>query len=351
MNRQEVVIALAKINLMNKQVAYWIELEQDMDNISIALDLGVVPGWIDEILDFMKNNSCLPVVKFVSKMFSINLLKESLKKGKLIWKQRTFKMLSSFAGSIDKLYSTSSIYYKIYKQSPYGDLEDALSNDKGVELLRRAVNAGYLKSNYLPSKGTTLLELKAIAWGVGQALKIRWREQWVTFERQWKLDRIGNLPIPDNFDRQCKKIIELYPEVDYAPLSAVKEDAFFNKPRCESRIEELFLALVTYGYIDRKTMFNQFQRIFGIHTEKDYISEIKPVAWIKDQRSLTYFVYFAFGKQNHELWVKAQNCFVVNGRKPNKGSLKTGMIALKRDHPDIEQYDPCLLILAKQFNR
>lgn len=81
MNRQEVVIALAKINMMNKQVAYWIELDQDLDNISVALDLGVVPGWIDEILVFMKNNSCKPVVSFAHKMFTIDFLKKALKSG------------------------------------------------------------------------------------------------------------------------------------------------------------------------------------------------------------------------------------------------------------------------------
>lgn len=350
MNRQEVVIALAKINMMNKQVAYWIELDQDLDNISVALDLGVVPSWIDEILVFMKNNSCKPVVSFAHKMFTIDFLKKALKDSNRKWKRETYEILSSFAGSIEKLYSTSNIYYKMYKRGPYGDLEDALSNAKGAELLMRAVNAGYLDCNYKPKKGITPLQLKAIAWGVGQSLGIKWREQWVTFERQWNCDRIGTVQVPEGFSKQYEDIKALYPEVDYSPLTDSKKDEYFKKPLNDNCMEELFLALITYGYIDKKTTYIQFQRIFGIKNDLD-TSIFQPINWIKDQRSLTYFVYFAFSKRNMGIWVKAQNCFMVNGKRPNKGSLKSGMPALRRDHPVIEQYDPCLMTLANQFNK
>ena len=348
MNRQEVVIALAKINMMNKQVAYWIDLNQELDKISIALEIEKVPRWIEEILEYMKGNSCRGVVKFAQKMYDIEYLKNALKESKKRWSKTTIILLSDFCMSMDKLFSASNIYNKMYKRGPYGELEELLSNEKAANLLQRAVDAGYLDCNYYPKASTTPFQLKAIAWGVGQQIKIPWRQQWTTFERQWKTPRIGTVPFPEKRTQALEDVKALYPEVDYSPLIAIRENEFFNMPTDESRINELFLALFTYDYIDKKTTFSQFQKIFGIQDEN---TAFKPVNWIKDQRKLTYFVRFAFGKKNKSIWLKTKHCFTVNGNVPNLGSLKSGFQAIVRDNPEIEKYDPCLITLANQFNR
>lgn len=349
MNRQEVVIALAKINMMNKQVAYWIDLDQDVDNITKAIDIDIVPVWKDEIIQFMKENPCKMVVNIAEKMYPIDYLKKCLKARSKKYQPITIQKLSKFAEAIEELYSYSSIYYKMYKTSPYGILEEPLANEKAAELLKRAIDAGYLDVNYFPCKGTTKLHLKAIAWGVGQQIGIKWRIQWVTFERQWKCERIGTIPLPECYSKDLEDVKKLYPEVDYSPLLKKKEDEFFKSPKDECRVEELFLALVAFGYIDRKSTYSQFRKAFGIKDQSD--DNFVPVNWIRDQRNLTYFIHYTFRKTNKDIWVKTKNCFTVNGKTPNKGSLKSGFLAMKRNHPDIEKYDPCLITLAAQFNR
>ena len=349
MNRQEVVIALAKINMMNKQVAYWMDLDQDVDNIFKVLDIDKVPEWKDGIVEYMKNNQCHAVVNFTEKMFSIDYLKKTLKERKKRYLPSTIQQLTAFANAVEEIYKYSSIYYKMYKAGPLGQLDDDIANEKTVELFTRAIEAGYLDSNYRPKKKTTNLQLKTIAWAVGKMLHLPMRKLWAPFERQWQSRKLSTLQMPEKFSQEVEDIKVLYPEVDYSPLTARKEDEFFKTPKDECRVEELFLALVAYGYIDRKTTYDQFKQIFGIKDAKS--KPFKPVNWLKEQRNLTYFVHYTFGKTNKDIWVKAKNCFNVNGKIPNKGSMKSGIQALKRDWPEMEKYDPCLLTLAQQFNR
>lgn len=348
MTRPEVAIALATINRLNKTVAYWIDLGGNLDQIQSTEELSQVPLWREGILKFLKQQYCHSVVKYIMKMYCNNFLKDFLKEGADKCQPETYTLLNELSFSIDKLKEFAYIYYKMYKAGPFEMFVEELSNDKALELFKRVQKAGYLDVNFQPIPQVTPMQKKAIAWGIGQQVGLRWRIQWITFERQWKCDRLGTVPMPECYSKQYEEIKQLFPEVDFSPLTAIK-DQCFNTPTDTSRVDELFLALITHEYIDRTTPIWQFRKIFSIEDEEGH--EFKPVNWIKEQRKLTYFLRYAMGEKSKDVWVKAQHCFTINGKTPNKGSLKSGFAALKRDHPDFERFDTCLRGIALHFRR
>ena len=348
MTRPEVAIALATINRLNKTIAYWIDLDGDLDQIQFTEELAQVPQWRDGILEYMKQQYCHSIVKYIMKMYSNNFLKEYLSQESPSCQPTTFTLLENLSLSIEKLKEFAYIYYKMYKAGPYELLAEELSNDKALALFKRAQEAGYLDVNFNPKEGVSPMQKKALAWGIGQLLNLRWRIQWITFERQWKCDRIGTVPMPECYSEEYEAIKKLFPEVDFSPLTAVK-DQYFKTPKDKKRVDELFFALITHDYIDKSTPIWQFRKVFSIDDEEGH--EFRPVNWVKEQRKLTYFLRYAMGEKSKDIWVIAKNCFVINGKTPNKGSLKSGFAALKRDHPDVERFDPCLKTIAEQFCR
>lgn len=349
MNKQEVAISLAKINMMNSQIAYWMDLNQDVDNISKALEIESVPSWTKGIIDFLNQNPCEHLVKAIEKMHSVDYLRNYLVERRKQYKSRTLTMLSHFADSIENLYECAALYRKMYK-GQYWMLEDVLANDKAVSLLKRAIDAGYLDYNYMPQPHATELQLKAIAYAIGQLLNLHWRIQWITFERQWKRHRLATKQFPADYPEKLKDIIAIFPEIDFSVFREQRKEDYFRAPSNESRIEELFLGLLTYEYIDKRTTYSQFRRIFNLKSDKDP-EEFVPVNWIKPQISLIYFIHNTFSKSNRNFWIKTAYCFTVNGQMPNKETLKTGLRGLSHYCPDVSTYDTCLLELAKQFNR
>ena len=154
--------------------------------------------------------------------------------------------------------------------------------------------------------------------------------------------------MPEKAHKAYDAVKALYPEVDYSLLTAKKEK-YFKTPEDPSRVEELFLSLLTHGYIAKNTHIWQFRKIFSIEDIDRH--PFKPVKWMKELRKLSYFLHFALGMKYKDVWVKAQYCFTVNGKTPNRGSLKSAFGAMKRDHPDWENFDPCLRGIALQFCR
>ena len=70
MNRQEVAIYLAKINMMNKQLTCMLELNEDVNRIKYKLELDSLTTWREDILDYLQRNNCHNIVMFINTMYS-----------------------------------------------------------------------------------------------------------------------------------------------------------------------------------------------------------------------------------------------------------------------------------------
>ncbi len=345
MNRQEVALSLAEIDKLHRQVVYYLDLDEQVDQLPTKFKFDNVHKWVPEIIDYMKAHDCRGLINFIGSMFPTDYLKKTLKERTKKYKPYTIAVLTRFSESIDKIYECSTLFNNLYKAGPYENLVDPLANERGAELLQRAVKAGFLDEKYQVTERTTNVQKKAIAWAVGQLLELPWRIQWVTFKRQWNCPRFGNVIIPSVRCQEFDEIKTLYPEVDFSPLTSKKDGAFFEKPKDLKRIDELFLSLVTHGYIDPKTKSSQFHGIFN-DSDEEFVS----VEWKGSLRLLAYFVQITFSPTNYEFWSKAQNCFSINGKNPNRSSLKSASGFL-HVYKDLDSYDLCLKSIAEQFNR
>lgn len=109
---------------------------------------------------------------------------------------------------------------------PYGSLPTVLNNDKGRELLGRAISAGLLDNAYQPAEGTTNAQLCAIAMYVGDALQIRGKGFWEVFNRLWRKKHLQNTKWKPK-EKQAKEskiqfVYNLYKEYGEYPINGWK---------------------------------------------------------------------------------------------------------------------------------
>ena len=227
-------------------------------------------------------------------------------------------------------------------------LVDEFAYEEAADLFDRAVSAGYLTAEYQPKGDTDLYTLKIIAFAIGEMLHLTMRHKWSHFEEQWNIDRsnkLSSLPVTDKQFKRNEKVIKLYPEVDFSALSKPNEELYFDSPYGTRRVRSLYQDLLDKGYISPDTSAEAFLSIFNLGEQ----TTRKPIEWIKSQRHLSYFVYFTLSKTNKDYWEKAKACFSINGQVPNRGSMVTGLTALKR-RSDFAVFDTELKRIASRYN-
>ena len=74
MNRQEVAISLAKINMINKQLTCMLELNENVERIKYKLEIENISSWREEIMDYLQHNNCHNIVMFINTMYSTEFL-------------------------------------------------------------------------------------------------------------------------------------------------------------------------------------------------------------------------------------------------------------------------------------
>lgn len=346
MNRQEVAIHLAKINMLNKKLTSMLDLNEDIERIKYKIDLSDVSVWRKEILDFLLHNNCHNIVMFINTMYSTKQLQEYAESRKDRYDKNFISDINNLIYTITQFNEFAELYKKKYKAGKYELLEDIFANEEAVKLFKRAIEAGYIDENYKLTDKTSRIQRRAIAWAIGQLLGIKTRIRYIVFERQWNCKDLGKTAMPELRSKDLDAIKKLYPEVDFSILTAKNDYAFYTVPYDEDRIEEMYMSLIMLGYIDIKTKLNEFLKIFSIGDTRNRI----PVNWIVDQRRLSYFVLLAFEPTNKNIWEKAQNCFYIKGQIPNRGGLKSGIGTIK-NLGQMETLDPALKAICENFNR
>ena len=98
-----------------------------------------------------------------------------------------------------------------------------------------------------------------------------------------------------------------------------RKNNHFDKSTETSLLEDSFNKLLTGEYIHPNSTLQQWTYICTGQGD----GNIEPLKWISTNRELAYLIDRLFGKSNSgNLWAVTFNCFYINGKKPNKGTLK-----------------------------
>jgi hypothetical protein len=97
--------------------------------------------------------------------------------------------------------------------------------------------------------------------------------------------------------------------------------------------KKLFSGLVNGGYLPTETIYSHFCYVFGsISSIPNNEKPFMPLQWVGTVSLLAYFIENVFGDTDSKnLWEITINCFLWNGNKPNKNTLKSKVSEYKND--------------------
>ena len=348
MNRQETVIAIAKINRLVKTLYYKIDMDMDLCITDFEDDISEIAKDTEHVLAYLKKNPIKILAELIQKMGTMESVDEYInqRNGTIDARIRSSLVLLS------KNMSELQDYCRkiVSKDDPkYPGLVRALANNKAVRLLRRAVDAKLLNEQFMPEETTSSAQLRVIAFAVGTLLEIPRNQLYVHFEKQWSRAnyRLSTTPLPAKRGYEKHQYaMSLYPEVNFEAMSLPsKEIDTFYTDRDQNHIKRLYEDLISHGYIGHYTSFEELE---GIFDAKRYI---RPIEWIQEQRLLGYFVQIAFSKLNtRNIWNKTVCCFSIFGQEPHKGSMCSGFNYIVRKNL-LDTYNCELKEIAERFNK
>ena len=224
-------------------------------------------------------------------------------------------ILRNLADTLDRLRDYGN---KLYR-GVSGQLTPFFCNERAEVLLRRAVDAGLLKDDFMPAEGTERFQLKLIAIAFNAIMGYGGRDKWCHFQELWRCD-FHRCIIPLTKKEAINGIAKLYPEADLYRLVKPKiEQSKLKTDLTERQATKLFLLLRRMGYIEKHTRVENFLSILDL---SDY--PYSPINWTSDgKNSLVYFVMKLFRSLNPDIHKKVRDCFTYNGLTLNYGTLKT----------------------------
>ena len=348
MNRQEAVIAIAKINRLVKTLYYKIDMDFDLCITDFDDDISELARKAEEVHAFLKKNPIKILAELIQKIGTMESVDDYINQRNCTIDARIRPSLVLLCKNMSELQDFCRKV--VSKEDPkYPGLVRALANKKAVQLLKRAIDAKLLNEHFMPEESTSSAQLRVIAFAVGTLLKIPKNQLYVHFEKQWnrpnyRLSTIS-LPLKHGYEKH-RFAMSLYPEVNFEAMSLPsKEIDTFYTDRDQMHIKRLYEDLITHGFIAHYTSLEEFE---GIFNTKNYI---RPIDWIQEQRLLGYFVQIAFSKLNtRNIWNKTVCCFSIFGNEPHKGSLCSGYTKLVRMNL-VDTYNYELKEIAERFNK
>ena len=223
--------------------------------------------------------------------------------------------LRSLADTLDNLRDYGN---KLYR-GVSGKLTPFFCNEKAEKLLQRAVDAGLLKEDFMPAKGTERFQLKLIALAFNAIMGYGVRDKWCHFQELWGCD-FHRCIIPLTKGKAIYELVQLYPEANLWNLVMPKtSQSKLKTDLSDKQATKLFKLLRQVGYIEKHTRVENFLSILGL---SDY--PYSPVNWTSDgKNSLVYLVMTLFRPLNPDIHKKVCDCFTYNGHPLNYGTLKT----------------------------
>ena len=293
MDRQESMICIAKINRYSRQIVTAIETNATIDIMRIAPEINDVPKWGESILNYLRGTPSVGLVKELGMIGDTSRIHVYLKGNKKL-KADTKSLLKEFIQTVSKLQDYAERYQKQYRKGPYEKLVEELAYKEAKDVFLRIQKAGFIADDFKLKKSTKKIQTFVLGWSIINLLKLPKRKSWALIERQWECTRLSGVTLPEQKTKDIDKVKAIFPELDYSDMFPGPADKQFEVNCGEDVLMDVFLTLVTHGFISKRTKFENFRTIFTICKAED----LKPVDWIGSVRYLTYFVHYAFGKTN-----------------------------------------------------
>ena len=212
----------------------------------------------------------------------------------------------------------------------YPNLTKFFANEKANELFRRAYRAGLLTEDYQPKKGVQPYQLKLVAYAIIQILNLPTRDRWCRFNEQWNLHegRLSRVFIPMTKGNNIYRIVQLYPEADFTEILAPQcnQEQPFHLDITKKQAVALFNGLQLGGFLDAHTQIENFKAMLGLIK-----MPTTPINWTGSYYSLVYFAKIVLMEDNPKIWRMVEDWFTVDGKKLNRGTLKSKSTFLNKN--------------------
>jgi hypothetical protein len=223
--------------------------------------------------------------------------------------------LSKFVDVMGYLHKDIEQYQRDQQGKLYG-VPKELQSDEALRLLDLCVKEDLLDEHYQPKAETKPFQLSLIAQCIGKALYNK--PSWSIFEALWSTHDLKGIYIPINKTEETERVRKLFKGINLVNTARQTDQVFYTDKSDESIIK-IYNSLKEFGYISTNTTESQFLAICGRGAFE------KPIVWIAGVRKLAYFIENLFGMCNESKWDKTVSCFIDKDKKPNKGSLITGL--------------------------
>lgn len=341
MNKQDIVIKIAKITRLTGEIKHCIDVDGNVNLDLFVPDLLFLSSWIEEIYDYVLTDKSPNLEQLIRNMGFNDAVESYVRSHRNDIRPSVLEVLENYFFTSRELIELCNENSN-ERKGKYIYLVEPLANAKVAELLDRAVDAGILDKYYQPIPGLKVMHLMIIAYAVSSICKFK--HQYTFFEKQWGGTRISTSKMPRYRTEEYEKTMSLYPEVDFSDMIPQHKVTVFYITQNTEEVNEMYLDLIKYKYISPKTTFEAFKGIVG---KADFT---EPVEWIKGQRQLGFYIFQAFNKYNsRDLWIKGECCFSIKGKSPHRNCFFSGYSYIKR-HGLVDNYDVRLKSICDKFN-
>jgi len=342
-HRGQVAICIARMNRSSKQLRYYGNMQKDLVPSAITELMPDMTKWANEVYEYWLSHSESILGNEIEKLDDLDFLQTYMEKSSHALTPKLQVQTFEYISVVSNLKEEAA---KLLKEAIGGDLNLTISlNELGAkDEMVEAQNAGFLDYRFQPTKGMSIVQIKTLAYALGNRINVPLRRRWVLFSEQWNNSAIGRAQIPNPKSESIQAILKFYKDVDFTDLFCPNDNARFQTSFSARRIKTMFSSLINLGYIDPETTEEQMLAIYG----KGELE--KPINWLKELRLLAYFIDTAMAPTNKDFWTATACCFTVNGKEPNRGCLKTALVTV-RAKGIYDTYAPDILSVAQQYNR
>ena len=344
LKRHEVALAIAKINRVTK-----VAIKDNFDTspsefrVVIERDFSYISLWAEEVKAFWSDNPTASLTDDILCLLPPNFLMMQYQNGKTVLERKHYQTLLAYNRIMSQLQADCLKLINKGQSAYFAGLPDALQSDKALDLLNVGISAGLLDSHYHPLSSASPQQLKILGYGIATKLKFKKSCFWAPLDEFWNTS-LAKVRLPLLHHGSIRRIMDLFPSVDFGPLFKSDEKLFFTCPYNRTRIKTMYKSLLIGGYISPDTRESQMMGLFNLDNDTE------PVNWIKEGRLLAYFVRCAFSQNNKNIWATAASRFQINGEIVNVGTMKSATVGIKKVK-NWDEYEPKLKAIADAFVR
>ena len=318
-------------------------MQKDLVPSAIAELIPDMLKWANEVYDYWLSHSEPILGNEIEKVDDLDFLQSYMGECSNLLSSKQKVLVIEYMSLVTNMKFESD---KVLKELLGGNLKltKSLNELSAEKEMVEAQNAGFLDYKFQPLKDTSIVQMKTLAYALGNRINVPLRRRWVLFSEQWNVAAINSAQIPNPKSESIQNILNYYKDVDFTDLFCPTDNVRFNTSYSSRRIKTMFMSLINLGYIDPETTEDQMLAIFSKGVFE------KPINWLKELRLLAYFIDTAIAPTNKDIWAATTCCFTVNGKEPNRGSLKSALGSVKTKGI-YETYAPDILRIAQQFNR